>query len=472
MITTILDNLFNSLDQRLMPEEVAKMLLAFGELPLSVRKVVKTVAAQHRYSSMSSDFFRGVPSSRKQLDLTRHYLGVNPPTEDRDTVAVLSFLNEIEKRIGKTVGRNDYKHDRLNREQRRAAGITLKHRQYNKLFRIMSKIEDKTARLDRANAKRSLTLASKSRLASKLSREMFASDTLTACFLAYFVARANLRSMFTVNSQTRAFDTVCEAMMKHLRTSRTTNWFAIAHVMPDHEIIKRLSDEQKGQLMGQYYEMLIQAGKFLDELWQNMSTQQHPLDRKTMIVQRGHDSSTWNLAAGAWNKLRDGWFALCFEMNAIEILETQCFGKVMRLMAADVAAWHRMSGEVKHEDTDVWATLPLPWKVLAGEEICSRQYVQKICKDLDIDPMEKGWIARLGKKKVEKFAPTPELVHGVTVSCPVLAKIMRKAGIFSGKEVKLEKADTNLNELLIEVDNARTTHYLTEEEKKAGERKN
>ena len=77
-----------------------------------------------------------------------------------------------------------------------------------------------------------------------------------------------------------------------------------------------------------------------------------------MIVRRGNDSSTWNLMAGAWNKLRDGWFGLCDALGAGEIIERQCFGKVMRLMAADVAAWHRSlkGDDALHGDTAVWGS--------------------------------------------------------------------------------------------------------------------
>jgi hypothetical protein len=36
-----------------------------------------------------------------------------------------------------------------------------------------------------------------------------------------------------------------------------------------------------------------------------------------------------------------------------------CPGKVLRLMAADVAWWHRQSGGGLHQDTAVWKELPL-----------------------------------------------------------------------------------------------------------------
>lgn len=460
-------DLYRTLDERQMPEFVAHMILHIerplieGGLPESVRNVLKGVAKPHQYSYMSTDFFRTMPDLRNQLDLAKFYLKVTEPVQN-DVDAVLAFIGDAGKKVGRVLGKTDYKNDRLNREERRAAGFgTMPRRRYNKIFRITAKLEEKAHRLARAQAKRSITLASKNRLASKVTQDMFSSDLLTACFIAYYVARANMRSLFTVGSQTRAYDTVCQAMMKHLRTSPTTNWFAIAHVMPDHDIIKRLNDEEKGLLLGRYYDMLITAGKFLDELWQTNS-----LSQSSMVVRPGNDSSTWNLSAGAWNKLRDGWFALCFEMGAEELLERQCFGKVMRLIAADVAAWHRSYGENKHEDTDVWAALPLPWLVLRGTVASSRQQVEELCNSLGIDPLKKGWVARVGKKKVERFSPTPELVHGVVVACPEMARVMRKIGVFSGKSVNVGKADINLGQLREAVDESRSNHALNEAAKK------
>jgi hypothetical protein len=237
--------------------------------------------------------------------------------------------------------------------------------------------------------------------------------------------------MFTINSQVRAFDEICQAMMKELEKSKTTNWFAIAYVMPDEKILQKLPNVQKGWLLGCYYEMLLSAGKFLEEVWQESD-----IDKETMCVKRGNDSSTWNLMAGAWNKLRDGWFNLCHSMKMDQIVDTLCFGKVMRLMAADVMRWHESAGSKKHDDTSVWNVLPLPWEVMAGKEKCTRKDVEYVCNNFDIDPYKQGWIARRGEKKVEQFTPTPELVHGVVVSSPFMAQAMKKAGIFSGKELK------------------------------------
>jgi hypothetical protein len=451
-------DLYRSLDQRKRPEDVALMVLAAGQPSEDVRGALRAVSRHaRRYSYMSQDFHRSFASLGQQVKVASLLFAATAPGDPDDEEAVRQYLVRIEAEIGKAVGRSDFKQDRLNKGQRRERGLDLSRRQYNKRFRLAARMEDKARRRAREMVRRGLTLASKSRLASQLTWEQFSSDTATACFIAYYVARCNLRSVFTVNSQVRPYDAACEAMMKVLRLSRAANWFAVAHVMPDEDVVKRLTDREKGELLGRYYEMLIKAGGFLREVWESSE-----IAARTMIVRRGNDSSTWNLMAGAWNKLRDGWFSLLHALGAGEVLERQCFGKVMRLMAADVARWHRSTGKTLHTDTDVWATLPLPWKVLAGEASCTRRQIEETCDRFGIDPLKSGWIARRGGKVVEPFAPTPELVHGVVVSSPDMARAMRKAGVFSGKTLRLQNADVDLDHLIEEVHASRMNHYVTE----------
>lgn len=458
-------DLYRSLDERKRPEDVAAMILSFAESNVEVAQQLRGVARHAgRASYMSADFQRSCASFERQVRVASILFAVEAPADPADVEAVEAYIANAQARIGKTVGRNDYKHDRLNKGQRDALGIDLSRRQYNKRFRLAAKLEDKVRRRRREVARRGLTLASKSRLASQLAWEAFASDVPTACFIAYYVARCNVRSLFTVNAQERPYDATCDAMMRGLRASPTTNWLAIAHAMPDEDVVRRLSDEERGVLLGRYYEMLVTAGSFLDEVWAASR-----VNRQTMIVARGNDSSTWNLTAGAWNKLRDGWFNLCHALGADEILERQCFGKVMRLMAADVARWHQMvkGADAIHPDTATWAELPLPWQVLRGEATCTREQVERACARHGADPYKNGWIARRGEKHVAPFTPTPELVHGVVVSSPTMARSMRKAGVFSAKCVKLDGADVDVDQLIAATDAARSRHWNAEMAKAA-----
>lgn len=422
------DALFATLDQRVRPEDVAEIIK--GILPLSPSEkqtLNKASSGANHWSPMATDFAR--PSSMaSQLAVAKALFAAHADFEPTDMVALEAYLAEAEAEIGKRVGASDFKRDRLSREQRAAMGMDISKRQYNKRFRLASRMEAKRSRVIREQLKRSLTLASKSRLASRLQPAQM-SDANTASFIAYYVARCNLRSTFTNESQVRPYDEICEMLMHRCRRSETTDWVAIAHVLPDADVLGHLGSEDKGKLLGEYFDLLKQAADLLGEVWLRSN-----INRETMIVRRGNDSTTWNVTAGAWNKLRVGWFNLLFSLGLQDWIEAMCPGKVLRLMAADVAAWHRASGGDLHADTGPWCDLPLPWEVLAGAS-CPRLRVVEVCEKWNVDPVKGGWVAPPPERTVAAFTPTPELVHGVQVSSPQLAALLRKAGAFSGKAV-------------------------------------
>ena len=428
---TTLRDLHRSLDERWRPENVAQAILGLIDLQRSERRVVEQAASAGRknfWFTMSRDFHRPADMQR-QLKVAEELFGRKVTFAPDDLLPIETWVEAIERTIGKQLGRNDFKYDRMTSGQRRTAGIEMSRRQYNKRFRLVMRMERKMLRIAREKFKRSLVLASKSRLASRISWDDFSADLNSACFIAYFVARANLRSIFTNTSQVRAYDEICETLMDRcLRSPGTTNWWAIAQAMPTREVLGHLDDEQKGVLLGDYFNVLNDAAMLLKELWESSGG----FDEK-MIVRRGNDSTTWNVTAGAWNKLRDGWFSLMYSLGMIDGVEQMCPGKVLRLIAADVARWHEASGGGVHPDTLVWKELPRPWEVITGEASCPKSLVDEICVRHGIKPEDSAWSAPRPEGYLEKFTPTPELVHGVVVSSPLLAMVLRKAGVFSGR---------------------------------------
>jgi hypothetical protein len=363
-----LQQLYQSLDRRRRPEEIAatvRLALAGGVDP-ATKQALATVTRHARpsgWSSMSGDFARPVGMGR-QLATAGTLFETRDQPDDLHLVGIREYLETLSARIAKSVGRSDFLRDRLNREQRRQVGLgTLSRRRYNKLFRLEARMEQKLAKLAAELEKREFTLVSKSRLASKLSEAEFSRDVNTACFLAYYVARCNLRSEFTIQGQQRPYDELCDALFQRCRRSSKTSWWAIAHAFPEREVLDRLTDEQKGKLLGMWYDLLCRITRLLHRTWERSH-----INRQTMIVRRGDDSSTWNITAGAWNRAREGWISVVYALGAAEILERQCPGKVLRLMAADVAAWHRATGGDLDPDTKVWAELPLPWEVLSARK--------------------------------------------------------------------------------------------------------
>lgn len=451
-----LRDLYRSLDERWRPEDIAQIVLDLLDLQGKDRQILeKAVHAGRKnfWFTMSRDFARP-PDMSRQLAVAQELFGKPASFSPDDLEQIEQWLRDTEASIGKTFGRNDFKADRLPHTERKKLGIDISRRQYNKRFRLAVRMEQKMQRMAREQFKRSLTLASKNRLASLISWDDFSCDVNTACFIAYYVARCNLRSLFTNTSQARPYDEICEMLMQRCRQKPDeTNWWAIAHVLPSPDVVRRLDDEQKGVLLADYFNLMHDCAAFLQELWETNRFNEE------MVVRRGNDSTTWNVTAGAWNKLRDGWFSLMYSLGLVDAVQQMCPGKVLRLIAADVAWWHRQSGGDLHKDTSVWKELPRPWQVLSGDAVCPKQLVDEVCQRYGIDPAKSGWSAPKPEGKIEKFTPTPELVHGVVVASPLLAAVFRKAGVFSGKTVEP-------NAPLATVEEIRNRHWTVQEQRR------
>ena len=257
------------------------------------------------------------------------------PDQCDDPAVVESFIRQISPEIRKTFGGSDFKTDRLPREARQAAGLDISRRRYNKMFRHLVRMEQKLHVLIRELKKLELTKIGKSVLASRLTWDMFSTDLNSACFIAYFAARCNLRSEFTITGQRRPYDEIADMLFSRCKAGSGTNWWAIAHVFPSQEVLTYLTDEQKGTLLGEWFAILQDISDLLEETWERSA-----INRQTMVVRRGNDFSTWNNTASAWNKARENWIALLQAMGMEDMVDTLCFGKVLRLMAADVVAWH------------------------------------------------------------------------------------------------------------------------------------
>lgn len=438
-----IDDLFLSLSQRQRPEDVAETVrqTLSGRLTSREAKILDLAASGSHsrlpggYSSMSAAFLAPVGLVGQVRTARDLFPTIAAPDEaacgDREILA--PYVAEASATIARSPGKNSFKEDRLDRAGRAAVGLgELSKRQYNKRFRLLTRMEAKLATLELEIRKREYTLVSKSRLASRLTRDEFAADLDSACFTAYLTARANLRSVFTNGPQQRSYDEISEMLFERCRRNSATNWWAVAHIHPDPEVLARLTDEQMGRFLTIWFGLLGGIAGLLRQVWEKSK-----FDRRTMIVRRGDDSTTWNATAGAWNKAREGWVAVLHAMGFEEMIERFCPGKAMRLMAADVAAWHRRSGGGLEPDTEVWADLPAPWEVLDGSATCTRAEVEAACRKHGVEPVQKGWTAPRPKRTAEAYRPTPELVHGVEVGDPGLALFLRKLGVFSGKALKL-----------------------------------
>jgi hypothetical protein len=434
---TPLQDLFDTLSRRLPPEAVARLILdRIGDRLPDAEKRLLTKATRPAWwaSSMSQDFWKPVGMERQAQVAAALAPSVPVPGDTRRPDLMLDYVRRLGETVARPLGHLDFKRDRLNREARRAAGLgELSKRQYNKRFRLLARMEKKARKLAREWTKAELLQVAKSRLACRLTPADLNGDLDTAAFIAYLTATLNRRSVFTAGAQERAYDEVADMLLARVKQSPAAGWWAVAHVLPDADVVARLDDEHRGRLLGLWHAALVAAAGILQEV-----DAACPVNRQTMVVRRGNDSSTWNAAAGAWNKTREGYVAVLYALGADAVWEAQCLGKVPRLMAGDVTAWHMASGDdVSHPDVKVWAALPPPWEVLEGRASCTKDVVEAVCRQHGVDPVKSGWTApRPGGRQAAAFRPTPELVHGVAVTSPALAAVLRKAGWFSGKAAR------------------------------------
>lgn len=429
----ILTQLHASLDSRLQPEDVAKLILeGFGDdLDAGQRHVLqRAVAARPRWwaSSMSSDFTRPV-GAQHQITVLERLTGTAFDADPDDPDALRPVIGVAGTAVGWHAG-FDFKADRLTRAELKASGSVWSKRQYNRLLRHIARTAAKVERLDVELRKRNLMLVGRSGLAADITAAGFAADPKAACFVAYWVARRNLRRQFSLSGKTNPYDEIADMLFKRLNGD--SDWWMVSRVYPQPHVVVNLTPAEQGQLLGRWYALMRGASDLLAKAWDPN------INRATMVVRCGMDSSTWNTMAQAYNTARAGWLNAVVATGAETLLDVACPGKVMRLMAADLAFWHRSSGSDVDPDTGVWAMLPLPWDVLRGAATCTRADVAATCRQFKVDARAKGWTAPRRTGKVARFEPTPELVHGVSIADPVWAGLLRRAGVFSGKKIKAD----------------------------------
>lgn len=431
-----------TLERRDTPETVAELIGRALPPELGRRlqgpihdRIASSVRRMFGWSSMRTVFQAPVKHAdrfAKGRELALLFLQARLPEGD-DPDELEHLLLELNALIGKRAGAASFKEDRLDRQRRADYGLQLSRRRYDKLFRLIGRLETKLARLRIEEAKYRLLLIAKAGLAPRLKVEHFAGSVPTAAFVAYYAARMKLRSEFTIQGQQKPFDDMAAALLRLCEDDPKTSWYAVAHVFPRADVLARLSEQQKGELLGRWFAILCEVAERLEDAWRGTD-----IDLDTMIVRRGNDSSTWNLFAGAWNRARDHWIALVEALGLEALFDEMLPGKVMRLMAADVAAWHRSTNGDIHPDTMVWRDLPKPWDVLHLEAPCGRATVEAACARAGLDSVKSGWSAARARTAVATFRPTPELVHGVDSGNPYLAAYLRRLGAFSGRPLRAD----------------------------------
>jgi hypothetical protein len=437
---TWIDELHATLDRRATPQQVAAEIVAgggagrgrTGEL---LRRVAYSRASWY-VSSMPTDFERA-DDCRAQLAAAARMFGVPADGVDpADIGQVRDFITAMGYRVGGWEPGMDWKRDRLNKDARSLAsgiwpGLDSK-RQYNRHVRVLRHLWDKAQRMGGMQEGRRLTLVSRSGFAFRITAARMAQDSLTAMFVAYYTARRNERREFTLAGRDNAIDEVAEALLADALSRADADVEMLAWVYPRPQVLARLTAEQLGRLLGDWHKVMDDTAQLLKAAWPGDES----VNRATMIVRRGMDSSTWNATASAYNAARSAWIGCVAAAGALPLLEPALPGKVMRLMAADLAAWHRGSGGDVDPNTAVFARLPLPWEVMAGTARCTAADVRAACAEAGLAADRSGWTAPLPDGQVAEYRPTPELVHGIAVADPVWAGLLRRGGAFSGRKIR------------------------------------
>ncbi|MBP2474605.1 hypothetical protein JOF53_003477 [Crossiella equi] len=432
-----LKELHASLDERRRPEDVAELVLQVlgPRLRPEEAALLGVAAAGARgngfHTSMPEDFARPVGGAAQLACAAKVFDLPEPPAVNPDDPAALrAVANGLGEALGWHTDHADFLAHRLDRGERQREGIELTARQYNRRWRALHRLAAKAKQLEHEQFKRRLAMLARSGFACQLEYERFRTDLDAACFIAYYTARRNLRREFSLSGRANPFDQISDALLARCERGERTDWAMVALVLPTPEVLDRLSDAQRGELLGRWSSVMHQAATLLGRMWRAGA-----FDRVRMVVRRGNDSSTWNLVAQGYNTARAAWLSCLAATGMERLLDVACPGKVMRLMAADLVQWHAAGTGELSPDTAVWAGLPLPWDVLDGHVECGRAKVEQVCERVGLDPRLSGWTAPRPAGAVAGFSPTPELVHGVSIADPAWAQVLRRSGYFSGRPI-------------------------------------
>ena len=197
----LLKSLYQTLQQRKRPEDVAEMILELmgPALDRKERKILEKAAQGSlsrrlfSYTSMAQEFAEAVGCGKQvQKAIEIFELEQRNAEYFNHVEHIEAFIAEISALIHKPVGGNDYFVHRMNRAEREAAGLDLSRRQYNKKWRILRHLEKKLLQFKREIRKTEFQKIAKHGIVHRLDIENFSADLNTACFIAYYNARCNL----------------------------------------------------------------------------------------------------------------------------------------------------------------------------------------------------------------------------------------------------------------------------------------
>lgn len=321
-------------------------------------------------------------------------------------------------------GHVDFRH-RISAGDRRNLLPGVSNRLYKSAVRAVLHLQERVTTWEHRLQFETNVQLGKARLAPSITRTSFEEAPKTAAFVAYYVSRLGLRTLFTGSSQVRPMDDLAEELLR--RALPEGRFDLLSRVLTYPRFLAMLSNRQVDVLALEYRAHLEVAAETLARLHDPKR------DRREMVVRRGDDSSQWNAATRAFNQARAGLLNLAQVSDRVAAdLDEHLPGKVPTLVAADIA--HVLFEGALHQDLQVWSELPNPWEVVLDGVKCTRTDVEEICTRYGIDPEKSGWTLAYRQNGTEPVESTPDLVHGVALEGPPeIVEDLRKAGVFSGK---------------------------------------
>ncbi len=361
--------------RRPMYEDVAEIILdiigdnlATQDRVLLARAAKKSVFKEAwAYKTMAPDYSRP-HGSMKLVRKAEELFCVDKaltPLECEDVKKIRILLNTISNQVGYESSRCDFIKDRCNRPERKQLGIEHTKRQYNKRWRFLKRMERKISRMEEEDRKYKFLRLGSSALVHQMTEEEIQSDMPTACFIAYYHARLSGPGFL----DTKAYDRVSEMLCRHAMSSETVNLSAIAYIYPGQVVLKKLSEFEKGKLLGVWYNKLSNLAGELKVIWKETG-----INLTTMNIEKGNDYYTWNLVANAWNRTREHWIEMLYSMRVHGLLHSLCPGRALNLFSSNPYS----QGQFEKK---VWHSIPKPWDVIEGKEQCTKEMIEKKCAE-------------------------------------------------------------------------------------------
>ena len=208
------------------PEDVAELVRKTLEGKLDPREARSSIGRRAGslvrkplgYTSMLQDFARPRGLVAQVARAATLFATARAPRGGvRDRAPWRRFVRAVGAEIDKVLWREQLPPRSAQRRGARAAGLDVSRRKYNRKFRLLRRMERKIGKLTRETMKLEFTQIGKSGLATRLPRAAFLASESSACFIAYLVARSNLRSEFTIDGQQSAMDEIAAMLLARCR---------------------------------------------------------------------------------------------------------------------------------------------------------------------------------------------------------------------------------------------------------------